>query len=134
MQTIWKFLGLVVAVTAVGIWLVKPTASVADPDGDHEDEKAAHAHVHVPAPLPYADMHMPPGAWTDATLIARGKEIYATKCAVCHGDAGDGKGPAGAALPLKPPDLRDRHAIDEMRDNYWFWRGSEGGSVDPFKS
>jgi mono/diheme cytochrome c family protein len=132
MKTLWRLLLLIVSVTALGMWLVEPTASVADPDGDHEDEKAAH--VHVPAPLPYADAHMPAGAWTDAALIARGKEIYTVKCAVCHGDAGDGKGPAGAALPLKPPDLRDRHAIDEMRDNYWFWRASEGGGVEPFKS
>ena len=133
MKTTCKLLLLVVAVAAVAVWSVKPPISVADPRGeDHKDEEAAH--VHVPAPLPYADAHMPAEAWTDAALIARGKEIYTVKCAVCHGDAGDGKGPAGAALPLKPPDLRDRHAIDEMRDNYWFWRVSEGGSPEPFKS
>jgi mono/diheme cytochrome c family protein len=128
-----KLLLLVVTVVALGMWGVRPPVSLADPSGEpHEDEKDAH--VHVPAPLPYADAHMPPEAWTDVALLARGKEIYATKCAVCHGDAGDGKGPAGVALPLKPPDLRDRHAIDEMRDNYWFWRVSEGGSAEPFTS
>jgi mono/diheme cytochrome c family protein len=67
-------------------------------------------------------------------MIARGKEIYTTRCAVCHGDAGDGKGPAGLVLPLKPPDLGDKAGVAEMRDNYWFWRVSEGGLVEPFKS
>jgi mono/diheme cytochrome c family protein len=133
MKTTGKVVLLVVAVAAFGVWGLRPPISVADPNGEgHKDEEAAH--VHVPAPLPYADAHMPVRAWTDAALIARGKEIYTVKCAICHGDAGDGKGPAGAALPLKPPDLRDRHAIAEMRDNYWFWRVSEGGTVDPFKS
>jgi cytochrome c oxidase cbb3-type subunit 2 len=132
LKTTCKLLLFAVAVVALGLRGVTPPMSLADPNGDHEDGKAAH--IHVPAPLSYADAHLPVEAWTDAALIARGKEIYAVKCAVCHGDAGDGKGPAGAALPLKPPDLRDRHGIDEMRDNYWFWRVSEGGSAEPFRA
>ncbi|HSN90688.1 MAG TPA: cytochrome c [Anaeromyxobacteraceae bacterium] len=38
-------------------------------------------------------------------LIAQGKASYATNCAACHGDAGKGDGPAGAALEPKPRDL-----------------------------
>jgi mono/diheme cytochrome c family protein len=67
-------------------------------------------------------------------MIAKGKEIYTASCAVCHGDEGDGKGPAGVALPLKPADMRDQAALAEMRDNFWFWRVSEGGLVEPFSS
>ena len=112
--------------------LGRPLASRADPNGEkHDDDKGGHAHV--PAPLEYADAHVPFEVWTDVARIAQGKEIYAVKCAVCHGEQGDGKGPAGLALPLKPPDLRDRAGIAEMRDNYWFWRVSEGGQVEPFK-
>jgi mono/diheme cytochrome c family protein len=118
-----------IALLAVALGAADPPAVSADPNGEDEEE----AHAHVPAPLEYADAHIPPAVWTDARLIARGKEIYAVKCAVCHGDTGDGKGPAGAALPLKPPDLRNKAAIAEMRDNYWFWRVSEGGLAEPFK-
>lgn len=34
-------------------------------------------------------------------LIAKGQTSYKTNCAVCHGDNGDGKGPAAASLNPK---------------------------------
>ncbi len=122
-------LAVALLVLLAGLWLVHPPASRAN--GERDEEKGGHAHV--PAPLEYADVHVPLSVWTDPAMIALGKEIYATRCAVCHGDAGDGKGPAGLALPLKPPDFRNKDGVAEMRDNYWFWRVSEGGQVEPFK-
>src|SRR2546425_7089426 len=97
-------------VLLLGLGLAHPPVIRAN--GEKDEEKGGHAHV--PAPLEYADTHVPLNVWTDQAMIARGKEIYTASCAVCHGDAGDGKGPAGVALPLKPPDLRDKAAIDEM--------------------
>lgn len=101
---------------------------------DHAHDEDAGAHAHAPVPPEYKGAHVPSAAWTDSRMIARGKEIYAVRCAVCHGEAGDGKGPAGLVLPLKPPDLRDAKMMGEMAGNYWFWRISEGGVVEPFKS
>src|SRR3989441_852144 len=117
-------------VVLVGVWLARPPATRANGD-KHEEAKGGHAHV--PAPLEYADVHVPLSVWTDTAMIARGKEIYMNRCAVCHGDSGDGKGPTGLALPLKPANFRDKDGVAEMRDNYWFWRVSEGGQVEPFK-
>jgi mono/diheme cytochrome c family protein len=128
MRAKWCLLTLAIVVLAA--WISRPPPTSAN--GEKDEEKGGHAHV--PAPVEYADVHVPLTVWTDAAMIARGKAMYATKCAVCHGDAGDGKGPAGVALPLKPPDLRDKEGVAEMRDNYWFWRVSEGGQVEPFKS
>jgi mono/diheme cytochrome c family protein len=34
-------------------------------------------------------------------LIAKGQASYVANCAVCHGDKGDGNGPAGASLSPK---------------------------------
>jgi len=38
-------------------------------------------------------------------MIAKGKLSFTANCVVCHGDAGDGNGPAGAALNPKPRNL-----------------------------
>jgi cytochrome c oxidase cbb3-type subunit 2 len=115
---------------------VDPPASRADVGhkGEEHEEEAMGGHLHVPAPLAYADMHAPLSAWTDPATLARGREIYTAKCAVCHGERGDGKGPAAAAFPFKPADMRDVEAVAAMRDNFWFWRVSEGGLVEPYKS
>ena len=126
----FRFLAVAVFALLVGLCATRPPAGSAN--GDKHEEKGGHAHV--PAPTEYADIHVPLSVWTDAAMIARGKAIYTTRCAVCHGDSGDGKGPAGLALPLTPANFRDKDGVAEMRDNYWFWRVSEGGQVEPFKS
>lgn len=35
-------------------------------------------------------------------LLEKGKASYSTNCSVCHGDKGDGQGPAGTALKPSP--------------------------------
>ena len=101
---------------------------------DHDHKEDPGGHVHAPVPPEYRSAHVPSAAWTDPRMIARGREIYMTRCAVCHGDEGRGDGPAVTALPVKPPDLRDPGMVGEMAGNYWFWRISEGGLVEPFRS
>ena len=91
-------------------------------------------HVHAPVPVEYRGAPVPSAAWTNQPLIARGKDIYASRCSVCHGEQGDGRGPAAAGLPLKPPSFLDTRMVNEMAGNYWFWRVTEGGLVEPFKS
>ncbi|MEZ4873825.1 MAG: cytochrome c [Bdellovibrionales bacterium] len=40
-----------------------------------------------------------------AELLARGKKHYTMQCAVCHGDAGDGKGTIASKMAVPPPSL-----------------------------
>jgi putative copper export protein/mono/diheme cytochrome c family protein len=55
-----------------------------------------------------------------AASIARGQIIFSENCTACHGPNADGKGPAAAALRIKPADLTMPH-IWEHRDGEMFW-------------
>lgn len=71
-----------------------------------------------------------PAWWYDAAVqrqqIAAGQTIFRAQCAPCHGDRGDGRGPAAAALrdlwnqPSPPADLQRtfRHSGDEPEDAF----------------
>ena len=97
-------------------------------------DTAAHPHQHPPVPAQHAKIIAPPSIWTDPKMIARGQSIHTARCAVCHGAQGAGDGPAAATLPLKPASFQDQAMVAEMTEAYWFWRVSEGGSVEPFRS
>lgn len=82
----------------------------------------------------------PPATYADITNtlsssdenINAGKEIYIKYCLTCHGEEGKGDGPASASLDPKPEKLNVNQA--ELTDAYLYWRISEGGSMEPFKS
>ena len=126
------FSALALAVGAVAMLTLSAPAARAD-KGPH-GKGGHHDHDHPPVPPAYAKAHLPDTAWTDPKMLARGREIYVAKCALCHGEKGDGKGPGAANLPLKPADLTDARMVAEMPGNFWYWRVSEGGLVEPFKS
>src|SRR5262245_53267337 len=48
---------------------------------------------------------VPSGAWGQAGDATAGKAVYERKCAGCHGDKGDGKGPAAELLDPRPRDF-----------------------------
>jgi mono/diheme cytochrome c family protein len=58
-----------------------------------------------PDPKVYADLVWPPGADLPAATPA-GPQIYAQRCAVCHGPDGRGNGPAAPSLIPRPRDFR----------------------------
>jgi mono/diheme cytochrome c family protein len=64
------------------------------------------------------------------TSIQKGKEIYETKCALCHGVKGDGKGPASAGLNPRPTNFKDSHG-EMMTDGEHFWKITTGKGPMP---
>jgi len=73
--------------------------------------------------------------WEDPAAIARGQQLFQTYCMVCHGTDGKGTGPAATSLPHAPADLTHHfHRAPGDGDAYLFWRVSEGGQVEPFRS
>jgi mono/diheme cytochrome c family protein len=73
--------------------------------------------------------------WNDAAAMARGEPLFQTYCLMCHGADGKGTGPVAKGLPHPPADLTHHfHRAPGDGDAYLFWRVSEGGQVEPFKS
>ena len=57
---------------------------------------------------------------SDATSIAAGKKLYASNCASCHGDTGQGDGRAGKQLSPPPANLVDATWIHGSTDGEIF--------------
>jgi copper transport protein len=69
----------------------------------------------------------------DESSLQIGQQVFTENCAVCHGEAGRGDGPAAAGLTLKPPDYGNGH-LDIHTDGdifYWIQNGISQGSPMP---
>lgn len=100
----------------------------------HDDHGDAHRHDRWETPPAAYSEHVYE-KWDDLSAAQRGKYLYQQNCASCHGDSGKGDGPAGTALTHPPADLTNHfHSAPGQGDSYLFWRISEGGMVEPFRS
>jgi mono/diheme cytochrome c family protein len=103
------------------------------PNGQTTD---GHTHQHdtwEPPPPEYASARST--RWDDPAAARRGEALFQTYCLVCHGSDGKGRGPAATSLPHAPADLTHHfHRAPGDGDAYLFWRVSEGGQVEPFRS
>jgi len=99
---------------------------------DGHDHTEGMPHMHVETPDEFAGLANPFAE--DADAILAGAEIFATNCTPCHGETGEGDGPAAAGLDPKPADLADGAMMGMAGDDYLFWRVTAGGTMEPFNS
>jgi mono/diheme cytochrome c family protein len=50
--------------------------------------------------------------------ILAGRDLYATHCAVCHGEGGRGDGPSAGSFATKPADLADGRLMNGLPDEF----------------
>jgi len=61
---------------------------------------------------------------------AKGEASFKTLCISCHGEKGDGNGPAGAALQPKPTNFTDPANADRLKDEYVYNVVKNGGAAN----
>ena len=71
-----------------------------------------------------------------AADAAKGKALYTSVCASCHGDTGLGDGPTGAALPpeMKPQNLQTgtfKYATDDAKLKEVIKKGGAAVGLNP---
>jgi mono/diheme cytochrome c family protein len=66
-----------------------------------------------------------PKAMADAVVLFR------LNCAGCHGENGDGNGPASVVLPRKAANFTDGKTMSAMTDGELFWKMSNGRAPMP---
>ncbi len=79
-------------------------------DQEGDDAHSPEDHVagrHSDVPEEFVNMPNPIPATEES--IAKGAELYAANCAICHGENGEGDGPAAANLPKPPANLHADH-------------------------
>ncbi|MDT8440935.1 MAG: c-type cytochrome [Desulfuromonadales bacterium] len=65
--------------------------------------------------------------------LQQGKDLFEQSCVVCHGEAGDGKGPAAGAMPTPPANFLDKKhsAIYGPGEKYWIIGNGSGKTGMP---
>jgi mono/diheme cytochrome c family protein len=71
-----------------------------------------------------------PVKFTDVS-VGRGKKIYVTQCAMCHGEKGDGKGEIVEEMGIEPPDFTKPETLKKRTDGELFAIMGEGSKVMP---
>jgi mono/diheme cytochrome c family protein len=80
------------------------------------------------APEPEKNKKSPFAAGPKA--VEQGKKVMQVNCAGCHGNTGEGNGPAAIALSPKPADWTSKKVQDET-DGEIFWKITSGRGPMP---
>jgi mono/diheme cytochrome c family protein len=99
----------------------------------------------VAAAIAYSALNNSPWSWpvpeeakqlknplqASAPALKSAREVYADKCAHCHGDTGKGDGPDASRYDPAPMDFTDAKRMSEATDGELFYKISEGKKPMP---
>lgn len=105
-------------------------ADEADHDEEEGDSHAPEQHMAGAHDVPEEAAVVPNPVAANDTSIAAGAKLFATTCAVCHGESGHGDGPGAAGLEKPPADLTASH-VQELSDGALFYIVSHGKPDTP---
>ena len=105
-----------------------PVGGEGEEHGDDEHEPEEHMEGAHDVPDDAAAVPNPFGG--DEGSVAAGAVLYATNCAICHGETGEGDGPAAPGLDMPPSDLHEGH-VQENSDGALFYIISHGKPDTP---
>lgn len=63
--------------------------------------------------------------------MERGKKLFQTQCAMCHGEKGDGKGELAAEMKIQPPDFTKPETPKNRTDGELFTIIDTGSDIMP---
>lgn len=99
--------------------------------GEHgEDEHAPEEHMEGAHDVPDDAAAVPNPFVGDEGSVAAGAVLYATNCAICHGETGEGDGPVASSLEMPPSDLHSSH-VQMNTDGALFYIISHGKPDTP---
>ena len=111
-------------VSACTTFQASSTESVDQVEDDHEDEDEHPPEEHEEGGHEVseeaAEVPNPISATDESISIGAG--VYASNCALCHGESGEGDGPAASGLATPPADLHEDHGrMYWMKMNVGMW-------------
>lgn len=106
-----------------------PSAVAEDLEEGEEDEHTPNEHMGGEHVVPDEAAALP-NPFADEEDLAVGASVYAASCALCHGETGEGDGPAAAGLAMPPADLHADH-VQALSDGALFYIISHGKPDTP---
>lgn len=129
---------LLILSTVYGILLLlaaKGNPALADEGGQHPNEvmsehMQAMLAIKKTTPEEYRIMQRTP-IYPNEESLQQGRKLFLHNCSVCHGEKGDGKGPAAATLKTQPANFLDKKHSDIYAPGEKFWIiGNGSGKTD----
>jgi mono/diheme cytochrome c family protein len=114
------------ALWAALVFLMVGASFLAQEKKDEAQSSAPSSSQAAAAPSPHNYVISPEDAakknpirFTDVS-VSRGKKVYLTQCALCHGEKGDGKGDLAKEMTLTLPDFTQSDSLSKRTDGELF--------------